>query len=147
MVDFGELEARHFPTIKKSLQENQTSDVRYRLIQTDVWSNLPAQAGITDRHDYIFANPPYLEKTNEKETLLKDEPPEALFAGDGGFALIEKTLRGAREHLNPGGQLWLEHEPGQSARIAALSAELGLTSETHPDQFGVDRYTVAYCRT
>lgn len=139
-VDFGEIETRHFPTIKKTLKENSINLARARFFDTDVWS------GITDRYDFILANPPYIARDAMVDPSLAHEPAEALFADDSGFALIEKTLRGAREHLNPGGQLWLEHDPGQSLRIATLATFLNLTITTHSDQFGRERYTVAYCR-
>jgi len=123
-VDFGELEARHFPTIEKSLRENGIDPSHTRMIQTDVWSN------IHDHYDVILANPPYLAVLNPGLAL---EPPEALLAEDGGFALIEKTLAGARDHLNLRGVLWIEHDSAQAERIKG---------EHHPDQFGRMRYTV-----
>lgn len=136
-VDFGEIEPRHFPTIEKSLRENQTSsDVRYRFIHTNVWS------GIAERYSVILANPPYIAHDTIVDQSLSHEPAEALFADDSGFALIEKTLRGVRAHLNPGGVLWLEHDPGQSRRISTLAVDLGLTAATHKDQFGLERYSV-----
>lgn len=131
-VDFGEKETRHFPTIQKSLAANNlTSDVGY--LETDVWSGVPG------RYDFVLANPPYVAVLTPG---LGQEPPEALYAADGGFALIEKTVRGAAAHLAEGGQLWLEHDPEHAPRLASLGAELGFSVETHQDQYGIPRYSV-----
>lgn len=135
-VDFGEIEPRHFPTIEKSLKANGINSARPRIFDTNVWS------GIAERYDVILANPPYIAHDTIVDQSLSHEPAEALFADDSGFALIEKTLRGVRAHLNPGGVLWLEHDPGQSRRISTLAVDLGLTAATHKDQFGLERYSV-----
>lgn len=125
-VDFGEIEPRHFPTIEKSLKENDIDPARARLIQTDVFSN------IIDRYDFILANPPYLDIAIRNPSL-GEEPPEALYTEDAGFALIRKTLRGMKNHLNPWGELWVEHDPPQGAKIPGRH---------YKDQFGLIRYSV-----
>ena len=137
-VDFGEIEARHFPTITKSLAANGIDLQRTRLIPTDVFS------GITDQYDLILANPPYIarDSTEVEQSVTDHEPHEALFAADAGFALIAATLSGARQRLAPGGQLWVEHDPGQSAALAHKAAEVGLVCTTHHDQYGLARYSV-----
>jgi release factor glutamine methyltransferase len=136
-VDFGEIETRHFPTIEKSLKENRASDVRFRFLKTDVWS------GITGRYDFILANPPYLdESATIAKSVRKLEPREALFADNDGFALIEKTIVGAKEHLLPHGELWLEHDPEQAERLTKLGKKLGFKVITNADQYGNLRYSV-----
>lgn len=127
-VDFGDIEPRHFPTITKSLAANSIDPARARIIETDVYSN------IDKRYDLILANPPYLAHGANLDPSLAFEPSEALFAGDGGFALIDATVRGMREHLNLRGQLWLEHDPAQAPQIPGIH---------YRDQFGQLRYTVA----
>ena len=136
LVDFGEIDEAHFPTIEKSLQENGISLERTRMIETDVWS------AISDSYDYIFANPPYLSKDhpeNIQPTVLSEEPHLALFAEEDGFALIRKTIQGARGHLTQEGALFIEHDPEQSASIVALGKEKGFIVETEKDQFGKER--------
>jgi release factor glutamine methyltransferase len=137
-VDFGEINAAHFPTIEKSLCENGIDAARTQMIETDVWSN------VSDTYDFVLANPPYLSKESEvvEQSVTAHEPHAALFAEDGGFALIEKTVAGARSHLTPGGQLWLEHDPEQSARLATLAATHALSIETKKDQFDVLRFSI-----
>lgn len=136
-VDFGEIETRHFPTIEKSLRGNKIDEARTNCIETDVWS------GISDRYDVIFANPPYLarQSTAVQESVREHEPSEALFAQDDGYALIEETIRGARDHLAPGGVIWIEHDPQQAAQVRALLSEEGCSGETLRDQYTLERIT------
>lgn len=138
-VDFGEQEARHFLTIEKSLLVNGIDPARARVIQTDVWSN------INDRYDYVLANPPYLSRERigrVEDSVLEHEPHEALFAEDGGFALLQKTIAGLPGHLSAHGEAWLEHEPDEARRVTDLARTLGLSAVTHEDQYGVLRYSV-----
>lgn len=133
-VTFGELEARHLPTIEKNIHENGIDPNRARMVQTDVYASVVGQ-----RYDFILANPPYLSRTRLSRvegSVLAHEPEEALFADDDGFALIAATIEGLRDHLVPGGQAWVEHEPEHAERLKALGAT------THKDQYGVERYSV-----
>lgn len=138
-VDFGEIDTEHFPTIKKNITENGVDETRARIIETDVWSMIP------DRYDYVFANPPYLDESRRariQDSVLAHEPASALFAEEGGFSLIRRTMEGLREHLLPGGILYIEHDPEQTSLLASLATSFGLVAETRTDQFGLDRFTV-----
>ena len=138
-VDFGEIDAAHPPTILKNIRENGIDESRARIIETDVWKNIP------DTYDFVFANPPYLsESRREKiqDSVLFYEPGVALFAAEDGLALIRRTIEGLREHLSPSGALYLEHEPEQSVPIARLALENGLSAQARTDQFGFVRYSV-----
>lgn len=137
-VDFGELEARHLPTIQKNIDYVGGAS-RAQVLQTDVYSN------ITDTYDYVLANPPYLAEPRLgriEESVLAHEPREALLAGNDGFALVEQTIRGLATHLNPGGEAWVEHEPEHSQPLQELAASLGFRATTHQDQYGLERYSV-----
>lgn len=136
LVDFGEIDERHFPTIKKNVIENAPSS-RAQILSTDVWS------GISDIYEFVLANPPYLAKElgRTEESVLATEPEHALFAEDGGFALIRKTAEGLRSHLAASGALFIEHEPEHAERLLALAASLGLVAENRKDQFGVLRWS------
>ncbi len=137
-VDFAEIDERHFPTIEKNISENGISTERVSLIRTDVWS------AITGTYDSVFANPPYLSKNRierVQDSVLAFEPEEALFAEEDGFALIRRTLEGLLPHLNPGGALYIEHEPEHSVPIKSLASLLDLKAEVRKDQYGVLRYS------
>ncbi|MBX9765388.1 peptide chain release factor N(5)-glutamine methyltransferase [Patescibacteria group bacterium] len=138
-VDFGEIDPLHFPTIQKNIRENGINADRMRIIQTDVWS------GISNRYDFILANPPYIsrEKINRvEESVLSHEPHQALFTEDAGFALIEKTLMGVPKHLTPHGALYIEHEPEHKERLIETARNAGLSLELMKDQYGVYRYSI-----
>ncbi len=138
-VTFGELEARHLPTIEKNIHENGIDPSRTEIVQTNVYSDLRGH------YDCILANPPYLSHTRIERvegSVLAHEPREALFAKDDGFALIDATIAGLPTHLAPGGQSWMEHEPEHASRILESAARLGLTTTVHKDQYGVERYSV-----
>jgi release factor glutamine methyltransferase len=137
--DFGEIEARHLPLIEKNIRENGIDAARTRVFETDVWDRVP-QGG----YDAVFANPPYISEglaERVQESVLLEEPREALFAEEDGFALLRKTIEGAGPHLAEGGVLYLEHEPEQAEKIRAGAGENGLSADVRKDQFGIPRWS------
>lgn len=161
-VDFVELQPKHLPTIWKNLAANVfgNNDADYSLTQAkddepkysirreyfgqvlagDLFSALPADP----QYDYILTNPPYIDPALDRtEASVKDhEPAEALYGGRGGVDLITQIVAAAPAHLNPDGQLYLEHEPEQVEAIGAAAKTSGLTVETHTDQYHIARYSV-----
>lgn len=137
-VDFSEIDEDHIPTIKKNLKENGISEEHYTVIHTNLFKDF------TGTYDYILSNPPYIDETLDRtEPAVKEyEPYVALFGGKKGLEIINKIIEQAPAHLNPGGQLWLEHEPEQSAAIQELGTEHGFTVTTHKDQYKVQRYSI-----
>ena len=139
-VTFAEIDHIHLPTIKKNIDHtrSQNSSVNWTIAQSDLFEN------ITSTFDFILTNPPYIDPALDRTELsVKNyEPPLALYGGDGGLALIKKIIAQAPIHLQPQGQLWIEHEPEQAEAIAALGATAGFAVTTHPDQYGVIRYSV-----
>jgi len=154
-VTFAEKEARHFPTIRKSIVENGIDPARALLVKTDVWSPIldvghqVLRAGDVVGHqvlwvfEYVLANPPYVSR--ERDTVspeaLSHEPHEALYADDDGFALIKRTVLGLPEHLAPDGAAWIEHEPFHTDRLKECTRENGFEAATEQDQYGVERFT------
>ncbi len=137
-IDFGEIDAAHFPTIKKNIRENRADESKSRIIQTDVWNSVP------ETYDLVFANPPYLSKgrlERIQKSVLAYEPESALFAGEDGFLLIQKTIEGAVQHLKKGGAMYLEHEPEQGEAVRSLGHACGFVVETRTDQYGMLRYS------
>jgi ribosomal protein L3 glutamine methyltransferase len=78
---------------------------RVRLIQSDLFGQLSRE-----RYDLILSNPPYVnaESMQRLPPEFQHEPAMALAGGKDGMDLVRKILRGARSHLNSGGQLVLE---------------------------------------
>ena len=137
-VDFGEIDPSHLATIQKNLETNQLNQHNHQIIQSDLFKN------ITKRYDFILSNPPYIDPVIDRaETSVKThEPHRALYGGQNGLELIRTIIAEAPAHLNPQGQLWLEHEPEQSKTIQALGQANGFSVTTHQDQYNVERYTI-----
>jgi release factor glutamine methyltransferase len=137
-VDFGELDAKLLDTILKNLKENGINRQRTDLIHTNLFSNLP------EKYDYILSNPPYIDPDLDRtQASVKNfEPYVALYGGMAGMEIITDLIKAAPRHLDPGGQLWLEHEPEQVTLINELSEHTGFTITTHPDQYNRERYSI-----
>jgi release factor glutamine methyltransferase len=79
--------------------------------------------------DLVVSNPPYVARDDPHlaQGDLRFEPRSALADGSvDGLASIRAIVAGAREHLNPGGSLLLEHGYDQAVKVAALLAAAGL---------------------
>jgi release factor glutamine methyltransferase len=137
-VDFAEIDAGHHATIKKNTDVNGIDLSRVRIFGGDLFEN------ITDVYDVILTNPPYIDRTLNRTdaSVLSHEPHDALFAEQGGLALIEQIIMKAPEYLSQHGVLVIEHEPEQSDSIRMLSRAHGFTPYTKRDQYNVERYTL-----
>ncbi len=135
-IDFAELEARHAATIEKNCEQNDVQSDRYQIYVGDLFEN------VTQEYDFILTNPPYIDPAlDQAERSVKDfEPEVALYGGEGGMEIIKQIIETAPQYLNPGGQLWIEHEPEQSKDIRELGRNSFLTT-THTDQYQVERYS------
>jgi release factor glutamine methyltransferase len=89
----------------------------------------------------IAANLPYIgeHERADCDPELAYEPQVALFAADGGLALISELLADARRLLAPTGLLWLEHGWKQGPAVRARAASLGLACTTISDAGGRER--------
>ena len=95
------------------------------------------------RFDVIAANLPYVPE--EDRPLLAPEvalcePAAALFAPDGGFAVIDRALEALPEHLVPGGFAIFELDPRQASRAAAKLEKLGFAAKIRRDLAGRERF-------
>lgn len=93
--------------------------------------------------DLVAANLPYIpegERDNLPPNVRDYEPPEALFAGSDGLAVISRALKEAPSMLSPGGTLWFELDSGH-AEAAKTLAEAGFPfAELVRDQYGEIRF-------
>lgn len=140
---FAELDPAHLPTIERNLTKNlpfewKVLEERLTVLESDLF------AAVSDSYDFILTNPPYIDPVLDRaEAAVKaHEPHSALYGGEDGLELIAQIIATAPTHLNPGGQLWIEHEPEQAAAIARLGTEGGYTTTTHNDQYGQHRFSV-----
>lgn len=93
--------------------------------------------------EIILANLPYIGEA-EREFLPPEvrehEPPQALFAGENGTALVVALIRQARHVLRPGGQLYLETGEQQTAVYQHTAASLGWSINSFCDLAGRERF-------
>jgi len=83
---------------------------RVRLIESDVYSALADGPDQPRRYDLVVSNPPYVPNASMDELPAEylHEPDMALRAGDDGLDIVRRLLKGAPEHLTPGGFVLLE---------------------------------------
>jgi release factor glutamine methyltransferase len=91
----------------------------------------PLAAG--ERFDLIVSNPPYIaaQDPHLRQGDLRFEPVLALTAGPDGLAALRAIAGMARERLNRGGRLLLEHGYDQADALGALLASLGYREIAH----------------
>jgi release factor glutamine methyltransferase len=95
---------------------------RVRFLQGNLFSPLAAD----ERFDFILSNPPYIAQENLQSLpvgVSRYEPQQALDGGSGGFAVFDRLIHDAKDHLVPDGQLIIEIGSPQEAsarqRLAA----------------------------
>jgi len=144
-VTFAELESHHLPTIKKNVQENTPSlDIINDIKRGCVIVESDRFEGVQGTFDFILSNPPYIDPMLDRteQSVKEFEPHNALYGGTRGMELITRIITDAPEHLTKDGQLWLEHEPEQSAEIRSHADASGFSVSTHNDQYGIERYSI-----
>lgn len=90
------------------------------IVQSDLLTSYPFIA------DVVIANLPYVDPSWERSPETEHEPAGALFASQGGLALIFELLVQTKEKLAIGGKLILEADPEQHAAIKKEAAAYGL---------------------
>ncbi len=96
--------------------------------------------------DYIFANPPYVAINRIKEVdpnILKNEPYQALFAGQDGMLIIKKFLNQVKNYLKDRGQVFMEFDPDQKPEIEKILKKQNFVFQFKKDQFNKYRYLKA----
>lgn len=107
----------------------------------DLLEALPAQEA---PFQLVAANLPYVAP-GDRDSLAPEllaEPTGALFAEDGGLALLKRLICAAPAHLQrPGGAVLLEVGMGQAPAVTKLMIDAGISDRVtvHRDLAGVDR--------
>jgi release factor glutamine methyltransferase len=92
--------------------------------------------------DLIASNPPYVAAGDPALAALAHEPAGALVGGAEGLDALSAIAAAAREHLEPGGTLVLEHGAAQGPAVRALLESAGLVGVgTRRDLAGHERVT------
>jgi len=139
-VDFSELDQMHEETIKKNCFYNDIKPRQFQVFIGDLFLPLP----YGKKYNYIFSNPPYIDKELNRTALSvqKNEPALALYGGKKGLEIITKIIKQAKKFLKPEGELWIEHEPEQVEAINTLALEDGFSISNHKDQYKLVRWSI-----
>lgn len=117
--------SRHALNVAEKNAKMLEADVT--VLQSDLLTNYLFKA------DYIMANLPYVDSSWDVSPELQHEPAEALFAGNGGLALINRLLIQAPRVLAPSGFLFIEADPEQHEAIIAEAKNQRLILHTQRD--------------
>ncbi len=101
----------------------QANATRLQADVTILESNL--LQGYRKQADIIIANLPYVDASWDRSPDTIHEPQVALFAGDGGQALINQLINQAVNILSASGLLLLEADPVQHESIAVYAHHKG----------------------
>jgi len=91
-----------------------------RTLESDLFAVVPGT------FDYIIANLPYVDTSWERSPETNAEPPLALFAENGGLAIINDFLLDLPSKLMSGGVAFIEADPEQHAMIVDTAKTHGL---------------------
>jgi release factor glutamine methyltransferase len=104
----------------------------------------PALAGLAGTVDLVVCNPPYVPAgTPVPPEVSGHDPPEAVFAGPDGLAVIRPVIDRAAALLRPGGWLGLEHHETHPALLPGLLRPRFTAITGHRDLAGRPRYVTA----
>jgi release factor glutamine methyltransferase len=96
--------------------------------------------------DVVVSNPPYLplDERDLVDPEVRDyDPPEALWAGEDGLAVVRRVVTHAVRLLRPGGRLVVEHSERQDVAVPAVFTGAGFVEvQVHPDLTGRPRFSV-----
>jgi release factor glutamine methyltransferase len=96
--------------------------------------------------DLVVSNPPYVAVRDQHlvaPSVLKYEPPQAVFAGESGLEIYRRLLTEVPGVLKSGGHLILELGMEQASSVGRMSVELGWVPRgLSRDLAGIERCAV-----
>jgi len=131
------------PTALEWLRRNTTGR-SVRVVSADVRSP-DLLSELAGRVDLVLCNPPYVpDGTPVPVEVSRYDPPEAVFAGPDGLALMPSVIAVAGRLLRAGGALGIEHDERHGAGVVALLGGPDFTSVMdHEDLAGCPRFATA----
>ncbi len=94
--------------------------------------------------DLVCANLPYVNPAAELRDEVKAQPAIALFAEDGGAALVVRLMREAAGHLAPGGRVLAEIDPAILEAVQHATSASFAEVRVHRDLGGHERVIEAW---
>lgn len=113
-------------------------DARVHLERGDLLEPLPGA------FDLVCANLPYVNRDAALGPEVTAQPASALFAEDGGAALVVRLLKQAPERLAPGGRVLAEIDPAILDVVQASAREAFANVQVHRDLGGHERVIEAW---
>ena len=113
-------------------------DLRVHLVCGDLMDALPAVL------DLVCANLPYVDSTANLPAEVTAQPARALFADQGGRALVARLLEEAPARLRPGGRLLAELDGSFVESMERLAAKRFAGYQVHRDLGGHVRVLEAW---
>ena len=98
---------------------------------------------LSGRFDLVCANLPYVAADANLPAEVSAQPARALYAEQGGAALIARLLAEAPDHLAPGGRLLAELDPSIAGAVVAGAGDFG-GHRLHRDAGGHERVLEAW---
>lgn len=118
----------------------KANGVSVHLLQGSWFEALPT----LQKFDMIVSNPPYIDPADPHLADLADEPITALVANDHGLADIFHIIQQAKNYLENGGLLAIEHGYDQGMAVQDYFMQQGYRMvKTHKDYGNNDRVTCA----
>ena len=108
--------------------------------EADLLTDLDAEV------DVVVTNPPYVPAGTEVSAeVAEHDPPEAVFAGEDGLAVIRPMVFTIARLLRIGGAVGVEHDDTNGGAVAELFRARRVFGEVaeHPDLAGRPRFVVA----
>lgn len=96
--------------------------------------------------DLVLCNPPYVPNNADLPPEVADhDPPQAVFADDGGLAVIRPVVALAARLLARGGGVAIEHDDTHAQAVPALLASRRVLTDVqaHADLAGRPRFATA----
>ncbi len=94
--------------------------------------------------DVVCANLPYVAPGSALPREVTAQPAKALFAGDGGAALVLRLLAAAPARVNPAGRVLAEVDPAIVTAVADAASTLFSNHTIHRDLGGHERVLEAW---
>ena len=101
-------------------------------------------AGLTDDFDLVCANLPYVAADAKLPAEVGAQPARALYAEQGGFALVARLLGEAPSRMKSGARVLAELDPSIAAAISDLAARTYRGHRIHRDAGGLERVLEAW---
>jgi len=133
-VTFSDISDNAISQTKLNLKINNITPERCTVVKSDLFEY------IDTKFDFIFANPPYVDRNGFVPDSLKFEPEIAIFASDNGMEIIKIILGQFDNYLKLSGQLFMEFGYKQEETIKDILINTGKNNiNIIQDQYNVNR--------